>query len=297
MLPPHVTGTQGLGSHRHRPSKATIASDCLTCPPKCNFCVISQHDYMVVLAAGAWGLVFKPVLASCCLSPCLLYVHWHCSMSRCGGPTAEHRGAVPEVRSLISWQVARGHLQQDVDVTGVCGLSPGEQLHLGMGLLGLRILREAISDGVGASEKCQSWEGSLVCARGWHWVSMGLWLGFFFGAPTLVSVPPWGGGSVLSTHSPWATAAARCCLCSCFQPCPSAPNLRLLLCLVCVRGAGGFVRDTGGWLGRAEGVPWAKEQSLRACAVCVWDLQVLSCAGGLSRGVLPESATLWRCCV
>lgn len=112
-----------------------------------------------------------------------------------------------------------------------------------------------------------------------------------------VSVPPWGGGSVLSTHSPWATAAARCCLCSCLPLCPSAPNLRLLLCLVCVRGAGGCVRDTGGWLGRAEGVPWAKEQSLRACAVCVWDLQVLSCAGGLSRGVLPESATLWRCCV
>lgn len=170
----------------------------------------------------------------------------------------------------------------------------------GRGCWGCVLLQEAISDGVGASERCQSWEGSLVCAWGWHWVSMGLSGGSHTaaGGHCMVSVsPPWGGGSVLSTHSPWATAAARCCLCSCFQPCPSAPNLRLLLCLVCVRGAGGCVRDTGGWLGRAEGVPWAKEQSLRACAVCVWDLQVLSCAGGLSRGVLPESATLWRCCV
>lgn len=150
------------------------------------------------------GLGFQTcLLASCCLSPCLLYVHWHCSMSRCGGPTAEHGGAVTEVRSLISWQVARGHLQQDVDVTGVCGLSPGEQLHLGTGLLGLRILREAISDGVGASERCQSWEGSLVCARGWHWVSMGLSGGSHTaaGGHCMVSVSPPGEGAACSAHT------------------------------------------------------------------------------------------------
>lgn len=222
-------------SHRHRPSKATIASDCLTCPPECNFCVISQHDYMVVLAAGAWGLVFKPV----CWPPAA-FPPARCTFTgtvQCHGvegPTAEHRGAVPEVRSLISWQVARGHLQQDVDVTGVCGLSPVGQLHLGTGLLGLRILREAISDGVGASERCQSWEGSLVCAWGWHWVSMGLWLGFFFWGSHTCQCPPLGRGQRAQHTQP---LGHRCCsllpvlllpavpLCS--QPAPLAlPGVR-----------------------------------------------------------------------
>lgn len=83
-------------------------------------------------------------------------------------------------------------------------------------------------------------------------------------------VPPQGGGSMLSTHSPWATAAARCCLCSCLQLCPSAHNLRLLLCLVCVRGARGCVRDTGGWLGRAAGCSVGKRaEPACLCCVCV----------------------------
>lgn len=118
------------------------------------------------------------------------------------------------------------------------------------------LLWEEISDGVGASERCQSWEVSLLCARsvaegarGWPWVCVGLKWG-----PAPRGYLPARGGC------PWVCACHR------------------RLAGVCC----------GVFVGKRAEPPCA-------CVVCVCDPQVLSCAGGLSRGVLLESATLWRC--
>lgn len=195
-------------------------------------------------------------------------------MSRCGGPTAEHRGAVTEVRSL-SWQVARGHLQQDVDVTGVCGLSPAGQLHLGTGLLGLRILGPAFCSG---KQSAMGWGHRRgVRAGRAHWFVPGGGTGCgwgFWGAPTLLLVvtawfPP-GEGAVCSAHAalgpPLLLVAACAPASSCAPLLPTCASrsawcARGVLVAVCVTPAAGW--------GVLRGVAWAKEQSLRACAVCV----------------------------